>query len=100
MLLKYIFVGIVSYVLYLVLLVLQVEYFYISPTFASVLAFIPTFFLSYTLTHRWVFSFESKKNITQLYKYTIVVAIGFFWNVSIMYTATEMMDWWYMHSQV
>jgi putative flippase GtrA len=99
-LLKYIFTGIASYVLYLALLVLQVEYFYISPIFASISAFIPSFFLSYALTSRWTFPFESTKNIAQLYKFTIVVAIGFFLNISIMYTATEMMDWGYMYSQV
>lgn len=77
----------------------QVEYLYISPTLASVLAFIPSFFLSYTLAYRWVFLSRHDKNVWAIYKYTTVVAIGFIWNMSIMYITTEMFEWWYVYSQ-
>jgi len=96
---KYIFVGFSGYLMYILLLTLQVEFFYIEPVSASLIAFVPVFFLSYVLSYAWVFR-SNNRHFGTFVRYGITAAIGLLLNLLIMYFTIYHLEWWYIHSQI
>lgn len=92
-------VGIFGSVVYLVLLTLLVELLGVEPVVATMISFTPVFFVSYYLTHTWVFR-SATKHKSALIKYAVVTGLGFLINVTGMYLAVHIMDMWYLSSQV
>ena len=96
---KYALVGIGGYLVYLALLVIQVEFFNIEPVLASLLAFIPVFLVSYAVSYGWVFQSNDRHRNTFI-RYSVTTAIGLSLNLLIMYFTIYHLEWQYIYSQL
>ncbi|MDA7441063.1 GtrA family protein [Candidatus Pseudothioglobus singularis] len=95
---KYVFIGVSGYVVYLILLVGMVEILSVDPVLASLLSFTPILILSYILSYKWVFESNNNHKTTFL-RYLLVVGVGLVWNFLIMYLTINWLNWWYVYSQ-
>ena len=96
---KYALVGISGYLVFVALLTIQVEFFKIEPVLASLLAFIPVFLVSYTVSYGWVFQSNDRHRNTFI-RYSVTTAIGLSLNLLIMYFTIYHLEWQYIYSQL
>lgn len=96
--LSYSLVGISAMFFYLTLLIFQVELLSIDPVTASVIGYIPAIFGSYYLNYIWVFQSKNQHQTT-LFKYLIVILIGFGINTLCIYLTVHKLYWWYLKGQ-
>jgi putative flippase GtrA len=97
--LNYIVVGAGGALVYLLLLSAFVELFNVTPVLAVVLSYIPVFIASYFLTHSWVFDSEAAHRLA-FFRYLFVTGFGFLINTVGMFFAVNVLELWYLSSQI
>lgn len=98
-LLKYGVTGVFATVIYFALLVGMVELLHVQALLASCIAFVITIAASYFINCFWTFRSESASK-RQFAKYAIVSIVGFALTTLITYVGVEVLQVWYIYSQI
>ena len=92
--LRYGVVGIVSTVVYFLLVALLVEIYHQEPVLSAVIACAVITVMAYVLNYRWVFA--SARNHTFAFpSFLMATFISMTLNAGIMYLAVHVLGWWY-----
>lgn len=96
---KYFFVGGTSTLIFLLLVVFQVEILNFDPVLAAVISNMIVITGTYLVVRKWVFKSQvSHKNA--FIKYIIVIGIGLIINTVGMYISVHVFNFWYFISQL
>ena len=91
---RYGVVGVIGTILHIGTLVLLVEKFQADPVLSSVAGFILALIVSYFLNFSWVFD-SSRQHQVAGFRYVVVSVSGLALSTLIMYTAVDLLHWWY-----
>ena len=97
--LKYIVVGGVGSLIFLALLMIQVEIFDLDPVIAAVISNLIVIFGTYVASYKWVFVSDRGHRFTFI-RYVIVIGLGFIINTTGMYLFVHVFNFWYLASQI
>jgi len=98
-LLKYGVTGVFGSVLYFAVLLTLVEVCAVRPLVASALSFVCTVVTSYFINCFWTFNSTSASS-RQFVKYSMVSVFGLLLTTLITYVGVDLMQAWYVYSQV
>lgn len=96
---KYGITGVFGSVLYFVVLVLLVELGDVPPILASFLAFSSTVVSCFFINCYWTFNAKAPSR-RRFVKYSLVSVFGLFLTTAITYVGVEVIDVWYVYSQI
>jgi putative flippase GtrA len=97
--LRYLWVGILGSLAYLLLLTLQVEIIGIETVVASVLSYLVVIFFSYLVNYSCVFN-SKRKHQSSLVRYLSVIGVGFLINTIGIYLSVHVFEFWYLAAQI
>lgn len=97
--LRYIVVGVVGSLLFLVLLMMQVEILLLDPVISAVISNLIVIIGTYVASYKWVFR-SNKPHQYAFIRYIIVIGIGFVINTVGMYLSVHVFEFWYLTSQI
>ena len=90
-------VGIIGTALYLLLLILLVQFLKIDAVLSSSISYVFLILFVYTANKLFVFK-TIDKTYASLLKFAIVSVVGFFLNAGIVYLTVNVLGWWYVSS--
>lgn len=97
---RYVVVGVSTFLLDLTLLFLIIDLFHVSPVIAAGCSFIIALSINYLLSLRYVFT-ESQRSVMSTYiSFLILGVVGLILVTVLMYIATHVLYWHYLKSRI